>query len=280
MEQIAAEAQIMKHLPIWSGLVYGNPGLHKTFFAATFPKPLKVFMFDPPAKGLAYHLQGNPGEIVDMSDGGKFQFITNEKGEIVVEIEYFNDSNPRAIGVSQNPCAYERFQTSLVSHMDEGWTIQGSKKMYQSVVLDSFTFCERACLGMIEFKINPAPGGMQDSKHNAMQWAGQASSILMTDIIGVWPWIPCHSLVLAHVNDKRFDEQAKQLYGVSAIGTKLPVAMPGAFAEVYLMYKEFNEKKKQYEYWLMTESDGAYMAQTHIGAPNPCEPTWKALWKG
>jgi len=30
--------------------------------------------------------------------------------------------------------------------------------------------------------------------------------------------------------------------------------------------------------WLMTESDGHYIAGSVIGAPNPCEPTWAALW--
>ena len=71
----------------WSGLVYGNPGTRKTFFAATLPKPMKVFMFDPPAKGLAYLQQGHAGPLEWMEDGGGFQFVTDpESKEVLVEL--------------------------------------------------------------------------------------------------------------------------------------------------------------------------------------------------
>jgi hypothetical protein len=272
----------MEHVnyPTWSGIIYGNPGLGKTYFASSFPKPMKIFMFDPPAKGLAYQQQGNQGSMISMPSGGKLQYITQpETGELAVEIEYFSDAKPTIIGMEKEPCAYERFQASLYAHMDEGWmTAEEVPHKFQTVVLDSYTFCELACVRMQQFKVNPAPGGIQDAKHNQMQWSGAARNVLLTDIVSTWPYIPCHNMVLAHVNDKRFDEQEKQLYGISAIGT-LGVVLPSAFAEVYLIFVQYNDKEKKYENWLMTERNGQYIAQSHIGAPNPCRPAWEALWE-
>ena len=256
----------------WSGLIYGNPGLGKTIFAAGMPKPLKVFMFDPAAKGLAYLQQGAVSPVEWMPDGGGFQFVRSyETGEVVVELEYFVDRDPTRLASQKLPSAYERFQASLITHMDEHW------KGYQSAVLDSYTFCELACSRLVQYKLNPAPGGVQDAKHNQMQWGGQVRGIVQTDIISVFPWIDCHSCILAHVDDKRYDEQERQMWGIGAVG-RLGSILPGAFAEVYLMYRVLNEKAKAWETWLMTESDGKYIAQTHIQAPNPCEPTWEALW--
>lgn len=261
----------------WCGLVYGNPGTKKTFFAAGLPKPMKVFAFDPAAKMLAYLLQGQASAVDWMEDGGGFQFVTDpESKKTLVELEYFLDKNPMGIGSQPYPCAYERFQTSLITHMEEGWKMPDGEP-YRSVILDSYTFCELACVRLQQFKLNPAPGGVQDSKHNQMQWAGMARGVLQTDIMTVFPWVPCHALIIAHVDDKRYDEQDKQLWGVSAIG-KLGINLPGAFSEVYLMYKEMNDKTGKWESFLMTESDGQYIAQTHIGAPNPCKPEWEALW--
>lgn len=253
----------------WTGLVYGNPGTRKTFFAATLPKPMKVFLFDPPAKGLAYHLQGFDGGVSHMDDGGMFRLIwtDHKKEELVVEIEYFFDKDPTQIAYQKSPCAYERFQTALIGHMDDSW------KGFRSVVLDSYTFCEMAAVRLMQYKLNPAPGGVQDSKHNQMQWSGQARGTIQTDIMAVFPWASIHACVLAHVDDQRYDEQEKQMWGVAAIG-KLGKQLPGAFSEVYRMYIDKEGHSK-----LMTESDGQYIAQTHLGALNPCEPTWEALWR-
>ena len=266
--------------PQWSGLIYGNPGTRKTFFAATLPKPMKVFMFDPPAKGLAYLQQGHAGPLEWLEDGGGFQFVVNpESKEVLVELEYFLDKNPMGIGQQKYPCAYERFHASLMAHMAEGWLMQDGKTPFASVVLDSYTFCELACVRLQQYKLNPAPGGVQDSKHNQMQWAGMARGVLQVDLLAVLPFItPCHVCVLAHVDAQRFDQQEKSLWGISAVG-QLKGMVLGAFSEVYLMYTEFDEKTKRAESWLMTETDGQYMAQTHVGAKNPCRPTWEGIWE-
>lgn len=43
-------------------LVYGDSGAGKSTFAATFPKPMLVFLFDPPDKARPYLRQGSVGE--------------------------------------------------------------------------------------------------------------------------------------------------------------------------------------------------------------------------
>ena len=264
----------------WSGLIYGNPGTRKTFFAATLPKPAKIFMFDPPAKGLAYLQQGHAGPLEWMEDGGGFQFVTDpESKEVLVELEYFSDKNPMGIGQQKYPCAYERFQSSLMAHMAEGWLMQDGVTSFKSVILDSYTFCELACVRLQQYKLNPAPGGVQDSKHNQMQWAGMARGVLQVDLLAVLPFItPCHVCVLAHVDAQRFDQQEKSLWGISAVG-QLKGMVLGAFPEVYYMYTAWNDQTKKADSWLMTETDGQFMAQTHVGASNPCEPRWEALWE-
>lgn len=264
------------------GLVYGNPGIGKTFFAATMPKPMKVFLFDPPSKALAYRQEGFPGPIVRGPDESVFQFVyaTQEERDqdqsgtgkgAIIEMESFVDRNPAGIGTQRMPCAYERFQSSMIQHMNDDW------KGFKSVVLDSYTFCELACVRLQKYKINPAPGGIEDSKHNQMQWAGQARHILQLDIMTTFPYLPCHGCVIAHVDDQRHDEQEKKLWGVAAIG-RLVSLLPCAFGEVYFMYRKVNDKTQQLESWLLTETDGSYISQSHINAPNPCKPTWEALW--
>lgn len=257
---------------VWTGLVYGNAGCGKTPFAAQLPKPSKVFMFDPHAKALAYLQQGVPGPIERMDDGGAFCFVKDpESKEVLIEIEYFVDLAPTQIAVQKFPCAYERFQASLIQHMQDNW------EGYKSVIIDSYSFCELACLRMQQYKINSAPGGIQDSAHNGKQWAGQARGILQTDIMSTVPWIPIHACLLAHVDDQLFDEQDRQLYGINAIG-KLGKLIPGAFSEVYFMHNEWDDKAKVQRHWFMTESDGRYIARSDLRVPNPCPATWEALW--
>ena len=257
---------------LFTGLIYSNPGVGKTPFAAQLPKPIKVFQFDPPAKALAYRQQGFAKPIEYMDDGGAFQFIVDpESKKLLVEIEYFSDSNPTAIATQKHPCSYERFQASLQGHMREHW--QG----YASVVLDSYTFLEMACVHMQQYKINPAPGGIADGGHNQKIWAGQARGVIQTDIMSVFPWIPIHALVLAHVDEQRFDEQDTQLWGISAIG-KLGKILPGAFSEVYYMYKDFNEKEKTEQAYFLTR-ENKHIARSDLRVPSPCKAAWEALWK-
>ena len=110
---------------------------------------MKVFMFDPPSKGLAYHLQGFDGGIETMDDGGSFRMIWTDqkKDDLLIEIEYFRDKDPTHIAYQKMPCAYERFQSALITHGEDDW------KGFRSVVLDSYTFCEMAVTRLMQYKI-------------------------------------------------------------------------------------------------------------------------------
>jgi hypothetical protein len=259
-------------LRLFTGLVYGCAGCGKTPFAAQLPKPIKVFQFEPLAKAWPYLQQGRPEPVQYMDDGGAFLFVRDpETKDVLVEIECFFDANPAGIAKQKYPCAYERFQTALQGHMSDNW------KGFASAVLDSYPFCEIACSNMIQYKINPAPGGVQDAKHNQMQWAGETRGVIQTDILCIFPWIPIHSLVLAHVDDQHFDKQEKQVWGVSAIG-KLGKILPGPFAEVYHMYTKWDAQTQTEESWFETRED-QYIARSGMRVPSPCKAEWEALWK-
>lgn len=254
----------------WTGLIYGNPGTKKSFFGAGFPKPMKLFCFDPPAKALAYLQQGFATGI-ERDDAGNMRQYVYESVEtrkragaegLLIEISYFHDPIPSLLGKSKHLSGYERFQAELAQHTNEGWA------GWASTLLDSYTFCELSAVRLEQYKMNP-------SAKDARQWYGGAKGHIQRDIMSTLIWAPCHVCVIAHVDPQRIDLQEKQKWGISAVGT-LRGDLPGAFPEVYLMYEE--RREKQLFNWLMTESDGAYIAQTHIQAPNPCEPRWEALW--
>lgn len=248
---------------LWKCLLYGNPRVWKSYFAAQMPKPLKLFCFDPIGKEWAYLQQGTPQEMQTCEDGGMFRSVMDAHGELVVEIEYFWDKFPKRVGTQKFPCAYERFQASLEDHTNNNW------KGFKSVVVDSYTFLEVAAKRLEQHKLNP--GGSE------WPWRNGVRDKVQDDIMSTLAWAPLHVCVIGHVDLRLIDEQAKQKWGVDAIGG-LRGQLPAAFAEVYYMYETVTTEGPN-QVWLMTESNGQYIAGSVIGAPNPCEPRWEALWK-
>ena len=259
---------------LWKGVIYGNSGTKKSFFAASMPKPMKVFCFDPFGKEAPYLAQGIPGGLQNMPDGGIFQFVyaseeDKKAGTPLIEIEYFADMLPQLLATQKNPSAYERFEISLAEHVNQGWA------GFESIVLDSYSFYEESILRLNQYKLNPTAksGAVQDGK----QWYGAARRASACDVVSTLAWAPRHVCVIAHVDRSRVDLHDKQALGIDAAGQGSG-AIPRAFAECYYAYREKNTTGKA-QVRLMTDGDGTYIGHSHIQAPNPCEPTWNAIWQ-
>lgn len=259
---------------LWKGVIYGNSGTRKSFFAASMittiykqtGQPGKVFMFDPFGKENPYLIQGLAGGLQEVEDGGFFQYVFDKEKpkQVMIEIEYFADMMPQTLDKQKNLSAYERFQISLEDHVNNKW------EGYASVVMDSYSFYEESVLRLNQYKLNPTAksGAIQDGK----QWYGAARRASANDVVSTLAWAPRHVCVIAHVDRSRVDLQDKQAWGIDAAGQGSG-AIPRAFAECYFFYKEKDQVR------VMTDSDGTYIAHSHIQAPNPCAATWEALWQ-
>lgn len=266
-------------------ITYGDPGIGKSEFVATYVdwllkqggeiKPVKVWMFDPLGKDQPYLKRGKPSAFVDLGDGTPARLVCAPTGEVLFELEYYFDMTPQDLGNRNAPLsAYERFQQSL---RETDWS------RYSAVCLDSLTGYRNAVLRVNQFKLNTTSKG--GGQAHGMQWYAAASLSMQNDVMSTLAWAPCHTFVLAHVDTKKDDARGFFVYAIAAPG-QLSSGIASVFSEVYYMHSipEQNQKgERKNKRVLLTESGmdgsgkGEYIAQTHIEAPNFCEPTWEVV---
>lgn len=251
--------------PSTSWLVYGDPGSGKSHFAATFPKPLLVLCTDPAAKAMPYlRVRGTLTEREVNEDNTPFQSVLSAKdNREIVRVEYYQDTNIR--GGSSTIYAYERLENRLVDLPDEI-----ANGMWQTVVLDSLSFLEYSARKLHQYKLNPESnaGHVQDAR----QWYNSSSEIVEEFCYSRLSWLPISLVVLAHVRDSKANIRGNTSWVPEAPGVK-GRKLPGAFGEVYVMHSTEEGR------YLQTVNDTSFMATTQIGAPDGCDPHYKALWE-
>lgn len=251
-------------------LNFGDYGAGKSTFAASFPTdpPQIVFSFDAYGKEMPY-LRG--GDVSDLMSDDRADFFreVHRRGKLIRRIEYYHDNiwiDPteikRKAGVSiksMTPTAFKRFLTRMAK-------FQYEYDQWGTVIGDSVTSMEICARRWDQYVLNP---GAEDAR----QWYGASKDMLEQMLMQRFAGLPMNVVVLAHVDDEKYEFQGVQRRMPMAPG-KLRGALGSQYPEVYHQYVN-----KDGEYELQTRSDGVWACMTTIGAPNPCVPHYLKLWE-
>ena len=258
----------MEHDPIHV-LDYGDFGAGKSTFAATFPKPMIVFCFDAFGKDAPYLKGGKVSDPFSDEQATWAREVTSHKtGEVLTRLEYFHDTQfiepveiTRKAGKSVKdviPDAYARFLRRMSQFGAE-------YAQWRTVVIDSVTSMEIAARRWDQFVLNP---GAEDAR----QWFGASKDLLERMLLGRCSTLPMNVVVLAHIDDEKYEYQGKAKRMPMAPG-KLRGSLGTQYSEVYRQYATDNGERL-----LQTDSDALWCCLTTLGAPNPCVPHYTALW--
>lgn len=241
-------------------LVYGDPGSRKSTFAATFPKPMNVFFFDPIGKETPYLRQGNPTEIYVNDQYGIYsRDVLNDAGELLIRIEYFGDVNIK------KPTGYKAFLMRMQDFYNE-------LDQWATAVVDSVTFMEFSARKYEQYVLNP-------KAKDQRQWWGGSTNTVEEFLQGSFGAMPINVIVTTHVTADKDEFNGRMVYRPNAPGRlKSEQGLPAGYSEVYHAYVGRDETGKKI--WLLqTELDEMFLAGSQIQAPDPSWPDYEALWK-
>lgn len=245
---------------------YGDAGSGKSTFAATFPKPMVVFSFDPIGKDIPYLLRGKMQPVGQLVVGKNaagdvvvpVQQVLSPKGKLLIQVEHYIDTNP------QRPQAYANFLTRMAM-------FEGELDNWKTVVFDSVTFMELMARKDSQYRLNP-------NSREPRQWFAASTDALEEMLMIRVGSLPMNVVVIAHI-----DEDKDEVNGVFVRNPKAPgrlgkgKGLAAAMVEVYRMYVGPDGEGGEH-YLVQTQSNGSYNCATRINAPNPCEPVYANLW--
>lgn len=246
-------------------VLYGDSGSGKSTGAATFPKPMLVFSWDPFGKETPYLRYGTPSALAEYPELGiKYRSIVGPDGTEIIRIEYYHDVNPAA------PVAYSRFLKRLAYIEDElpNWA---------TVALDSVSFFEICARKLYQYVLNP-------SVKDPRQWYAASTEQLEEVLMIRFGAFPNNVVVCCHIDEKT-DEVSGEIVRNPAAPGRMSKRLPAGYTELYHTYtlRERNQQGQptgNLHYQWQTQSDGIFSASSQIPAPNPCAPTYESLWVG
>lgn len=264
-------------------LDYGDPGAGKTYFAATFPKPMIVFQFDPYGKDTPYLKRGIPQEIEYDQLGTPIRRVLSKRtGALLVQIEYYHDTlmawDAKGQGATQSgiamghvdPECWNRFLRRMYGFGDE-------YDAWATATFDSVTTMDIAARMFFQYKINP-------NAKDGRQWWGSSTEaleqILFTRVAG----FPMNVVTIAHV-DKEQDEVLGQRVRNPLAPGRLRGSLGGAYSEFYHHFVQVEKDQNnrvigERQYLVQTRGSAQWNASTQIDAPDPSPATYEALWLG
>ena len=235
-------------------ILFGDPGSGKTTSAATFPKPMIVFQFDPFGKDTPYLKKGEVQDLENDDNGTPFREIYGKKsGTLTKRIEYYHDLDPK------KPGAFRRFLTRMSQFHNE-------YDQWATVVIDSLTFMELCCRMNQKYHLNP-------TAKDGRQWYGGAKEDLEEMLMIRFAGFPMNVVINAHSSETKDEVNGTFIRGINAVG-KLGKNLPGGYGELYRCYTG----KGDDGFLWQTQKDSMWHAASQIGAPNPCFPDYKMLW--
>lgn len=237
-------------------LLYGPPGAGKTESLATFPTPGLVFFFDAIGKDMPLLRRGTVTGFGEYEDGIKYRHVLDDAGDLLWELRYFHDPDP------EHPTSYGRFEAHVASLVPTDWATVG---------FDSVTSITIASLGRQRFVLNPA---FKDPR----KWRGEVTDELeRTFMRRISGWIETNVVVCCHVDEYSDDVSGMVLRNPAAPG-RLRTGLASAFSEFYHAYATTDDKGQRVHVW-QTRPDAYWNAITSIDAPDPCAPTYSAIWE-
>lgn len=239
-------------------LVQGESGSGKSTFAATFPNPSWVVMFDPWGKHFPY-VEG----FDEVQEEENYIALSN-KGELQRIIEFFVDQD------STNPSAYLNFQAALAEKYREIENWAGG-----TFIFDSLTMAEYSARKLGEHKmIRRGKSGELDGRQ---PYAFSKERLEEVFLGGVTSLRGINVVLLTHIDEDKDEADGRMVYNPSAPG-KLRKLLPSTWGEFYRAHIVYNNTTRSVAYALQTQPSDRYNACTRIGAPNPCAPRYSALF--
>lgn len=251
-------------------LVYGQSGAGKSTFAATFPTPQLVFLFDPLSKRSPYLVGGqSTGLQPDPATQIPWEEVYDEGGVLLRRIEYFLDPDPT------KPTAYQLFlnrfmqiHRAITSRFNQQPGAEGETP-WATVILDSMTKMELMARKLSQYKLN---AGAKEPR----QWYAYSTEALEETLDFRVCSLPCNAVVICHT-----DKDKEEVAGLQVKGPNLPGRLkgnsPASFGEFYHLSLTRDEKGN-FVRQLQTRGDQFFHASTMIGAPNFCYPAYKNLF--
>jgi len=264
-------------------VVYGFPGSYKSTFASTFPTPIYVCNFDGRSKAGPFLRMGDKvvnGESDKL--GVPLQRVYDGK-TLVAEIHHYQDPDP------EKPDAFDLFRQEQQEFNPSKWG---------TWVLDSVTAAELAARLEQQFNINP---NVRDGR----QWFAGATDQLERQLVRRATSYECNVVVICHITEefvdvpaskegpaKRVDKRVEFGERVSSDGETVrqqlvrSISAPGRLSKRHTLISQYGECYRAYtlfkdgkrSWWLQTEADEEWIANTQIPAPDPCLPDYDKLW--
>jgi len=240
-------------------ICYGDSGAGKSTFAATFPRPLRVWLFDEFGKSRPYRASG--GEVEDYVDDFGTNCTSIDAGtdkQVVIEKYFdFDPSTGESSGFHRFLQRRERYLRSKAWQDDA------------TLVVDSVTFMELAARKYDQHVTNK-------TARDPRQWFAASTDALEDTLMVKLMGLPINVVVLAHIDEERDEVHGAMVFNPSAPG-RLKKRLPSAYGEFYRAYATRDEAGDP-AWALQTRSDRRYNAASQIGAPNPCYPHYQELW--
>lgn len=245
------------HDPI-KAVVFGDSGAGKSTFASSFPKRMLVCCFDSVDKSRPYMKRGaSYSEIQEDEYGVQYREVYNKKGNVLIRIEYYIDSDP------DHPTAYAQFRERMAR-------LQYEYDEWMTIVIDSVSQMELYARYREKKTINP-------HTKEPRQWFAGATDALEEMLMMRFPALPMNVVVLCHVDEDKDEVHGFSLRNPSAPG-RLRKKLASQYGELYHAVVRKGDQKGDKVYQLQTRSDNLFQAASQIDAPDPCEPLYTALW--
>lgn len=230
--------------PLVRCLLYDQPSVGKSTFAATFPKPMLVSKFDRPGKEMPYLRRGRViRDAFDKDLGIRVTDVVSKKsGDLIVRVEHYDEFDP------EHPVAYDQYLTRMTYFHKEF-------SLWATYVFDSITFFEMAARWHDEFRVN------KNNPDPRAPYGGSARAVERT-VCGRVPSLPMNVVAIGHTNHKKSEVSGRTLYYPAAPG-KQPRNVLAAFSEIYRPF--FSEKDNQF--YVQTRMDGLHYCQSQLQAP-------------
>jgi hypothetical protein len=181
-----------------------------------------------------------------------------------IEIWHLHDDEPT------EPAAYARFLARMAQMRGD------AIRQWATCVVDSVTSMDILARKWFQYKLNPSkvPLGLHDTR----PWRAGSTDTLEENLyirLGSWP---VNVVTVAHINEDKDEVSGAFVRNPSAPG-RLSKRLPAGYSELLHMYVTRDENGNRV-HAVQTMNDGRMNATNSIGAPDPCWPTYEALWEG
>lgn len=237
----------------------GKAGTGKSHLLASMPKPIIILGTDPMAKMQPYFDAGTTSEHTGPL-GQQIVCVKDKDGKLLIQVEGFYD-----IG---NSISVAPAMTAIVARSAQLWD-EVKSGAWKSVGLDSWSGFEdlsryRRLMGPTGFKVNNPDGR---AHHNVAK--EDCKQVFLHNLIH----LPCNVGITFHVTRFAQENGGEVTYNVKCIGD-FAQTISQNLTERYHSESLADGVTRR----LRTRPDGRFELNTSIGAPDPCENTFGALF--